>query len=97
MEVKKRKFEKDLKAKIQQKLRGKETEEVFLIKAFKFVDISGSGKVNFDQFLGAVAKMGFAMDKPVPSPIDRSRNCRDCLRGMTRMEISTSTTRSSRR
>jgi len=65
MEAKRKKFEKELKSKIQQKLKGKETEEVFLTKAFKFMDISGSGKVNFDQFSGAIGRMGFALEKPV--------------------------------
>eukprot|EP01022_Parablepharisma_sp_SALTPOND_P017048 TRINITY_DN2640_c0_g1_i1.p2 TRINITY_DN2640_c0_g1~~TRINITY_DN2640_c0_g1_i1.p2 ORF type:complete len:722 (+),score=93.15 TRINITY_DN2640_c0_g1_i1:6000-8165(+) len=66
MEAKKKKFEKELKSKIQQKLKGKETEESFLTKAFKFMDITGSGKVNFDQFSGAIGRMGFALEKPVP-------------------------------
>ncbi len=65
MEAKRKKFEKELKSKIQQKLKGKETEEAFLTKAFKFMDITGSGKVNFDQFFGAIGRMGFALEKPV--------------------------------
>jgi len=65
MEAMKKSFEKELKVKIQQKLKGKETEESFLLKAFKFMDIAGSGKVNFEQFVGAVGRMGFAMDKAV--------------------------------
>lgn len=58
-------FEKDLKARIQQKLKGKETEETFLVKCFKFVDIAGTGKVNADKFTSAIARMGFSMDKEV--------------------------------
>ena len=65
MESKRKAFEKDLKAKIQQKLKGRETEESFLAKSFKFMDIAGCGKVNFDKFSGAIARMGFALDKPV--------------------------------
>lgn len=65
MEATKKKFEKDLKAKIQQKLKGRETEETFLIKTFKFMDISGKGKVNFNQFFEAVGRMGFALEKSV--------------------------------
>lgn len=65
MEGSKKKFEKDLKAKIQQKLKGRETEETFLIKTFKFMDISGNGKVNFNQFFEAVGRMGFALEKSV--------------------------------
>ncbi len=66
MEAKKKNFEKELRVKIQQKLKGRETEESFLTKAFKFMDISGSGKVNFSQFSGAIARMGFALGNEVP-------------------------------
>jgi len=65
MEAKKKKFEKDLKVKVHQKLKGKETEKNFLIKTFKFVDISGNGKVNFKQFFDAISRMGFALEKSV--------------------------------
>ena len=65
MEARKKNFERELKVKIQQKLKGRETEESFLSKSFKFMDISGSGKVNFQQFVGAIGRMGFAMDQSV--------------------------------
>jgi hypothetical protein len=65
MEGKIKKFEKDLRERIRQKLKGKETEDAFLLKAFKFLDIAGCGKVNFQQFSGALARMGFVMEKPV--------------------------------
>lgn len=65
MQAKVKVFEKNLRSKLQQKLKGKETEESFLIKCFKFMDISGTGKVNFDKFSGAIGRMGFAMDKEV--------------------------------
>ena len=65
MEVAKKKFENELKAKIAQKLKGRETEEGFLIKNFKFMDISGNGKLNFNQFFEAIGRMGFALEKSV--------------------------------
>lgn len=65
MEEKKKKFASDLKAKIQQKLKGRETEESFLLKTFKFMDIAGSGRINFEQFFEGVGRLGFALEKTV--------------------------------
>jgi hypothetical protein len=65
MEDKKKKFVNDLKAKIQQKLKGRETEESFLMKTFKFMDVAGSGQINFDQFFEGIGRLGFALEKAV--------------------------------
>jgi len=65
MEDKKKKFVSDLKTKIQQKLKSRDTEESFLIKTFKFMDIAGNGRINFDQFFEGVGRLGFALEKSV--------------------------------
>ncbi len=97
MEAKKKKFERGLKNKIQQKLKGKETEGSFLTKSFKFMDIYGTGKVNFEQFAGAIDRMGFMMERDVlVSPLMcMYRTCRASSPPTTPMATSSSTTASS--
>jgi len=52
------KFEKELRAKLNQKATAKSSEEQILLKAFKYFDLDNSGDVDFDEFIKAVDKIG---------------------------------------
>ena len=65
MRVSKRDFESKLLAKVDQKLKGKETEESFILKTFKYMDIGRTGRVNYSQFSEALARMGLPLDEAV--------------------------------
>jgi len=55
-------FEQQLKQKLSQKCSANQSEESFLVKAFKFFDYSETGEVDFPTFEKAIAKMGVVVD-----------------------------------
>ena len=56
-------FESQLKQKLSQKCTANQSEETFLIRAFKFFDTSDTGEVDFATFQRAIAKMGVIVDE----------------------------------
>ena len=59
MELLKKSFEKNLKAKLAIKSSGNIEENLLLLKAFKFYDTNDLGKVDKDAFAQALSKLGF--------------------------------------
>ena len=59
MELLKKSFERDLKAKLAIKSSGNIEENILLLKAFKFYDTNDLGKVDKDAFAQALSKLGF--------------------------------------
>jgi len=51
-------FEKELKFKIGQKSKANQTEETFLVKAFRYFDLNNSGTVSKNEFHKAIQKIG---------------------------------------
>ena len=46
-----------------QKCSANQSEEAFLVRSFKFFDISSAGEVDFPTFQKAIAKMGVVVDE----------------------------------
>jgi len=65
MRVEEKNFKATLLGKVRQKLKGKETEEMFILKTFRYMDIGRTGRVNFNQFSEALARMGLPLEKNV--------------------------------
>ena len=59
MELLKKSFEKNLKAKLAIKSSGNIEENLLLLKAFKFYDTNNLGKIDKDAFAQALSKLGF--------------------------------------
>ena len=59
MELLKKSFEKNLKAKLAIKSSGNIEENILLLKAFKFYDTNNLGKIDKDAFAQALSKLGF--------------------------------------
>ena len=59
MELLKKSFERDLKAKLSLKSSGNIEENILLLKAFKYYDMNDLGKVDKDAFAQALSKLGF--------------------------------------
>ena len=59
MELLKKSFERDLKAKLSLKSSGNIEENILLLKAFKYYDTNDLGKVDKDAFAQALSKLGF--------------------------------------
>jgi Ca2+-binding EF-hand superfamily protein len=51
-------FEKELKSKLAQKSSGVMSEEMVLMKSFKYFDLNGSGHVEAEEFAKAIEKIG---------------------------------------
>ena len=58
IEIKKEKFIKELKSKLNQKCYGNTSEETVLIRAFKYFDLDNTGFSDYDSFLNTVRKIG---------------------------------------
>ena len=59
MELLKKSFERDLKAKLSLKSSGNIEENILLLKAFKYYDMNDLGRVDKDAFAQALSKLGF--------------------------------------
>ena len=51
-------FEKEVRAKLNQKANARTSEEQLLLKAFKYFDLNNSGDVCFQEFTKAIEKIG---------------------------------------
>ena len=58
IEIKKGKFIKELKNKLNQKCYGNTSEETVLVRAFKYFDLDNTGLSDTDTFLKTVKKIG---------------------------------------
>jgi len=57
-------FETQLKQKLQQKCPSKLSEESFLYKAFRFIDLDNSNTVSRDEWIRAIEKIGIVVEDP---------------------------------
>ena len=62
MERVRRKFEEDLKAKLQQRCTSHMSEETFLLRAFRFFDLDKSKRVSFSEWERAIEKTGVIIE-----------------------------------
>jgi calcyphosin len=58
------KFESELLQKLQQKTNSHVSEEIVLMKAFKYFDLDNSGSVSFEEWLKAIEKIGISVIDP---------------------------------